>query len=625
MSQLKYYDHGSSSWVPLESGAIGSTGATGPIGPSGGPTGATGSTGPVGATGPGGGPTGPTGPTGATGPQGATGSGSTGATGLTGATGATGLGYYGTSTDSMTPSNTGSITFLTDITSTAYAVGSRIRVINTPSNLFEGTITAITASLIPPYYKSFSVSRDYSVGNTTASNWTISIAGMMGATGATGSAGYALNVLYVSKSGNDANSGTELGKAKLTIAAACAIATAGTTIYVKSGDYTEVNPINVPAGVAIVGDNLRTTTVRPSNRTQDLFWVRNNCYITGFTFRGHLYPSAAVAFPTVGGGNITTSPYVQNCSSIATSIKQLVVAGSFVTGYTYKIQTVGTTDFTLIGASSNTVGVEFTATGPGTGDGTAYLVVGCGMRIDGSLVGGLKSMVMDSYTQFNQGGMGIHILNQGYAQLVSVFTICCSVGVKCESGGSCSLANSNNAFGDVGLWADGVGPVLYSGTLINYTASTMTIGGLSRRPAVNDGFLVNGGTDYLLVREATPLIAGVSIVTFAETLTYTPTIGNTVDFRQLSIITASNQTMEYVGTGTDILTATPRLGGVPIQANEIVQTNNGRVNYTSTDQFGDFRIGEGLLINAQAGIIEGTTFDKSLFAVMTPYILALEG
>ena len=46
-------------------------------------------------------------------------------------------------------------------------------------------------------------------------------------------------------------------------------------------------------------------------------------------------------------------------------------AGSFVTGRRYKIATVGTTDFTAIGASANTVGVIFTATGVGAGTGTA--------------------------------------------------------------------------------------------------------------------------------------------------------------------------------------------------------------------------------------------------------------
>ena len=48
-----------------------------------------------------------------------------------------------------------------------------------------------------------------------------------------------------------------------------------------------------------------------------------------------------------------------------------VTAGSFVIGQYYTIRTVGTTDFTLIGAVANTVGVLFQATGVGTGDGVA--------------------------------------------------------------------------------------------------------------------------------------------------------------------------------------------------------------------------------------------------------------
>lgn len=48
-----------------------------------------------------------------------------------------------------------------------------------------------------------------------------------------------------------------------------------------------------------------------------------------------------------------------------------VAAGSFVVGQTYLIATVGTTDFTLIGAASNTVGLSFNATGVGAGTGTA--------------------------------------------------------------------------------------------------------------------------------------------------------------------------------------------------------------------------------------------------------------
>jgi hypothetical protein len=48
-----------------------------------------------------------------------------------------------------------------------------------------------------------------------------------------------------------------------------------------------------------------------------------------------------------------------------------VIAGNFTTGVTYVITSIGTTDFTLIGASANTVGLVFTATGAGSGTGTA--------------------------------------------------------------------------------------------------------------------------------------------------------------------------------------------------------------------------------------------------------------
>lgn len=51
--------------------------------------------------------------------------------------------------------------------------------------------------------------------------------------------------------------------------------------------------------------------------------------------------------------------------------KVSVTAGSFIVGRKYKITLVGTTNFTLIGAASNTVGAIFTATGVGSGTGTA--------------------------------------------------------------------------------------------------------------------------------------------------------------------------------------------------------------------------------------------------------------
>ena len=62
---------------------------------------------------------------------------------------------------------------------------------------------------------------------------------------------------------------------------------------------------------------------------------------------------------------VGTSTFVGSASTVA--------AGLFSIGSTYTIASVGTTSFTSIGASSNTVGVSFVATGAGAGSGTAYL------------------------------------------------------------------------------------------------------------------------------------------------------------------------------------------------------------------------------------------------------------
>jgi hypothetical protein len=59
-----------------------------------------------------------------------------------------------------------------------------------------------------------------------------------------------------------------------------------------------------------------------------------------------------------------------------TGLQSLVDAGSFAVGSTYTINSLGTTDFTLIGATSNVVGESFIATGVGSGNGTAIVLTG---------------------------------------------------------------------------------------------------------------------------------------------------------------------------------------------------------------------------------------------------------
>ena len=71
-------------------------------------------------------------------------------------------------------------------------------------------------------------------------------------------------------------------------------------VYVRAGDYVEDNPIYVPPGVTIIGENLRSVTVIPKNKFYDIFWVNNNTSIQGVTFKEYYSPAYAVAYPEFG-------------------------------------------------------------------------------------------------------------------------------------------------------------------------------------------------------------------------------------------------------------------------------------------------------------------------------------
>ena len=98
----------------------------------------------------------------------------------------------------------------------------------------------------------------------------------------------------------------------------------------------------------------------------------------------------------------------------------------------------------------------------------------------------------------------------------------------------------------------------------------------------------------------------------------------TVNFYQRSYMSASGYVFEYVGAGTNYGALPQRGIADPVQSKETVQLDSGKVFFTSTDQNGDFRIGPGLVISQATGVLSGRTFTKSLFANMTPFILAIE-
>ena len=348
----------------------------------------------------------------------------------------------------------------------------------------------------------------------------------------------------------------------------------------------------------------------------------------------------------------------------------------------------------------------------------------------------LKSMVCDSYTQYNEAGIGVSITNNGYAQLVSIFTIGCDVGISVASGGQCDLTNSNSSFGNFGLKADGFGDIEFTGTTNTETVAqndtivsnnTKDSSNAIREPFDGQGVyfhlnmsdyddspssatvtdplqvvreikvlnggnpgeylqtsppvltlnedpqgpeaivpefspnvsaagtitsvdIINSGRNFLPTQNLTTVISsgsatfqvitdpilftvseatdtaavtGLSTVTFNEFIPY-PVFQNTpIKFVRLSRIITSSHSFEYIGAGTDINTSNPFQGGKPVPENEVIAINGGQVQFTSTDQKGNFRIGAGLEINQTTSTISGRDFNRAIQAQLTPLILAL--
>ena len=557
------------------------------------------------------------------------------------------------------------------------------------------------------------------------------------------------NVIYVTKDGNDNNTGLKLGDAKATIKSAVGIASTGDIIKISAGSYLEDNPISLQPQVSIVGDSLREVSIVPNNADQDLFYLAPGNYLSELSFTGTLDSGkAVVAFNPNIIRYSTQSPYVSNC--------------------------------------------------------TNFIKNSIGMKVDGNhAIGPFKSMVTDAYTQYNANGIGVSITNRGYAQIVSLFTINTDVGVSAASGGQCDITNSNSSFGNFGLVADGKSKQQYTGiittaaaansdvfevdlstptvnisnfvydnvtgltTITTSTAHNFEVGmgvtlagialsctsGIKTYPDGGVGFIfdvksvpnattftthvgpstiphtyVSGGTaaidvvrpfdgqvvfvedlfntignvkvssagtgytkpptvtiddpseewgitatavatllngkvdtieiasagrgyttlptitisgpevgintatatielipTYYQIKKSTPLSSGISTITLTDNVPYAVGVGTTVPFFKQSRIIASSHSFEYIGTGVELIDSLPSRGAVPIQDNEVDDRNGGLTIFTSTDQGGQFRIGDGVIIDQSTGTISGNFYSKSLFSTITPFILALGG
>jgi hypothetical protein len=190
-----------------------------------------------------------------------------------------------------------------------------------------------------------------------------------------------------------------------------------TTIFVKTGTFSEILPISVPENTAIVGDELRGTIIQPASGyvTSNMFYMRNgtglrNCTLQGLT-------------GTLGAAN-----------SYGT---QRPTAGAYVS--------------LDPGAGADDPSVWIYKRSPYIQNVTTFGYAAIGMKVDGSLHnGGNRSIVVNDFTQVINDGIGAWVTNNARAELVSMFSYYAHIGYLSENGGKIRATNGNNSYGKYG-------------------------------------------------------------------------------------------------------------------------------------------------------------------------------
>ena len=213
-----------------------------------------------------------------------------------------------------------------------------------------------------------------------------------------------------------------------------------------------------------------------------------------------------------------------------------VTSGSFVIGTVYTIISAGTTDFTLIGAADSVVGTTFTATGAGTGTGTAgtfavgtvFTATGTGIVTAGSFVVG------KSYTIATAGDTDFTAIGAADSVVGTTFT---ATGVGTGTG----TANQ------------GTGTATYLGTAVA-TASVNAAG------SVQSITVTNGGAGYTEINLA-----------LTETLTETTSAIAYIDANTIPLVSVANVKVGQIVTVNSVdIGEVASITGTTIKLNRIL-------------------------------------------------------
>jgi cytoskeletal protein CcmA (bactofilin family) len=403
------------------------------------------------------------------------------------------------------------------------------------------------------------------------------------------------NIWYVAENGDDLHTGTHQQDPFATVKYALSRAQSGDTIHIYPGVYTEEFPLTVPAGVAVTGQGIRSVAIKPTVATQDkdAFLLNGETTIENLTIKDFYYDSindTGYAFRFAPGFTVTSrSPYIKNVS--------VITQGSVTT----------TED----------------PRGFNAGD------AGKGAYIDGAVATASSkeaSMLFHSATFITPGVDAITTTNGARIEWLNSFTYFANRSIYAFDSASGLKGDGKTRIRLSGL--TGTAPASGQTVTFNSTDDSTVVGPLNIESVENgDTLIIDGKNIALLGFDTTP-----ASITFSGTGSAT-TIEN-VDVRDFGaeirligsasvygnyglvgdgpgvLMYAIGHNLAYIGNGKEVTNDTNTV----IQANEVIETNNAQIRYTSVDHKGDFRVGDLFYVNQETG---SASFSVSDFIINT--------
>ena len=387
------------------------------------------------------------------------------------------------------------------------------------------------------------------------------------------------NIIYVSENGDDAHTGTHPQDPVASIAQGLSLATAGDTVMITPGIYTEVFPLTVPVGVTLKGAGIRSVTIQPTvgTNTNDAILLNGETTVEDLTITGFFSPGYAFRF----ANNITVtsrSPYIKNIT--------VITAGSVTTAEDPR--------------------------GFNQGD------AGRGILADGSVANAASkeaSMLFHSVTFITPGVDALTATNGVRIEWLNSFTYFANKGIHALDG-----ATGLKGDGKTRIRLSGITGTFNAADTVTFTSTdASTVETVTVESVDNDILVVDGKNTNFIGFDTTPqsisngagatatTIENVDLADFGAEIRM---IGSACVYGNFGIygdgpgiiVYAIGQNLAYIGNGKEV-TNDP---GTVIQANEVVELNNAKVRYNSVDHKGDFRVGELFYVNQDDGTVSFT-------------------